>query len=177
MQSLGSGGFLEINITHIIEQMIGFIKQGKRIKIIASILIVILCSGCNYRARNIQDLEKEQKDFLELPKAVQDIFIDPSEFKNVTDQGIVYGYLDLICPEERDRYELRRKHFFIESWIAYYIIRDTQLNIEYKVDYGFPFPLIIYDGTLYIQEKYNVLGSNIDYELLEFTCYILEDEK
>src|SRR5690554_5156818 len=156
--------------------MIGLIKQEKNIKIISLVLIISLYSSCNYWARNIQDLEMEKKNFSELPQAVRNIFINPSEFKKVSNQGIVHGYLDLICPKEKNRYELSRKHFFTKSWIAYYVIKDIQQNLEYKIEYGVPFPFIIYSDTLYIQDRYNAMGSNIDYKLLEFTCYALKDK-
>lgn len=126
--------------------------------------------GCGKYDYNINKLKQAKINFNELPDRVKSFYKDPSEFK-------VSGYdvISLACLDKNKNFSLETIDTWIGPWVAYDKLIDESKNISYRIDYGKPFPYVVFDNKLYLTDKFNIFTSVRDYSALEFTCYTLKD--
>ncbi|HMT55029.1 MAG TPA: hypothetical protein PLC27_07685 [Saprospiraceae bacterium] len=133
------------------------------------LMIGIGLMGCSRYDYNISKLKQTKISFDELPDRVKSFYKDPSEFK-------VSGYdiISLVSLDENENFSLETIDSWIGPWVAYDKLIDGSKNISYRIDYGKPFPYVVFDNKLYLTDKFNVFTTVKDYSTLEFTRYELK---
>ncbi len=111
------------------------------------LLLIVKCSigfGCDYR---LSFMSHKELTFDELPTKIQ-------ECLNEKDCDSLYrvDYMMLVTDDDRRRFKVEAVPF--GPWIRYYKLIDTQKNNVYRIEYGIPYPYIIYREKLYIGDEF-----------------------
>jgi hypothetical protein len=112
---------------------------------------------------NVKKLEHRDLGFQELPKPVQKVLEDPSEFK-IKDDGIYKtdDIQNLIVLDINKKYKDSSVSYYPfgpESWVKYRLLIDLNKNKKYKLPRKPSRPYIIYDNRLYIPKEYNIIAT------------------
>lgn len=139
----------------------------RTLTIIISMFIFNSCSNYDFK---ISELKHEKLKFSDLPVAVQEFLIQPTEFDNENPSSLI-----IINSQEADRY-VSEVIFnkWVNSWVDYVKLIDTKSKISYRINQGVPDPYIVFDNKLYIPDRFNILTTVDNMNKVEFTCYILK---
>lgn len=124
--------------------------------------MVFLLSLINCQeGKNIKKLEHRELVFQELPKPVQNVLKDPSEFK-IEDDSIyksddIQNLLVLDINKKYKDSSVSYYPFGPKSWIRYRLLIDLNKNKKYRLPRKPSRPYIIYNNRLYIPIKYNII--------------------
>lgn len=131
------------------------------IKVVKYFSIVVLFSYCvNKDGNDISSMSYELMNFDELPKEVKQIFNELEKYDGSTVNRLDVDTLNLICLDSLSQYELNSIPTKLGPWTDRMELKDLDRNINYKLEYNTPTPLIIYDSNLYISTSYNYLKTN-----------------
>jgi hypothetical protein len=123
--------------------------------------------SCN---KSINDLEKDNVSFNSLPVEVKECFYKMKE----TEKNNVYP-TELVNLDTIYRYQLKTVKTVTGPWISHYLLIDETNNISYKIDFGVPFPIIVFDRKIFIPQVFNLFSVYKDkFETLDFDVYLLE---
>ena len=142
----------------------------KRLIVIIFGFILLGCGNYDY---NISELPSNTVKYENLPFEIKKLLNDPSDYKEYDSNGHYLGLRSMICLK-CDDFKFETIKTWIKSWVDYYKLNDLEKKISYRIDYGFPFPYIIFDGKLYLPNKYNLFIGDLDTEGLEFKSYNLK---
>jgi hypothetical protein len=148
-------------------------KQG----ITFCILIMLLLSSCKYHNYSINDLEKKEISFDSLPGEVKGFYERAKEFllnKEIPPlEKYDFSGTRLVDLDTIREYRFETIPTIIGPWISHYKLIDKTNGISYRIDFGIAFPIIIFNGLLFIPQEYNTLSED-DFYGLYFNCYYLD---
>lgn len=123
---------------------------------------------------NIKRLEHRELTFQQLPKTIQEVLKDPSDFKEEEDWNMSIKSLIVINSINKYSESIINYPFGPKSWIKGMLLTDISTNKKYQIDReDNPHPYIIYSGKLYIPKEYNIFTGDTWYTS-KYTEYILK---
>jgi len=139
-------------------------------KYIFYILVISSITSCSWDFGydyKIKQLQHKDLSYNELPKEVHDYL------SWITQCDTSICDLAFVNPADSSRFHFMVvKSIFVDSWIAYYKLIDTDKNIIYRIEQGEPSPYIIFDNKLYIPDRFNTLYIG-DVDQVKYTEYEL----
>lgn len=129
--------------------------------------------GCGNYDYHISEFSSDTVKYEDLPTEVREFLNDPSDYKEYDSNGLYLGIKSMICLK-CDDFKFETIKTWVESWVGYYKLTDLEKNLSYRIDYGLPFPYIVFDRKLYLSNKHNVFIGDLETEGLEFTRYSLK---
>lgn len=140
----------------------------QRIKNI-SILLSIACLSYSC-TRNINNFDKQEIGFDALPRIVQDTLIGLLNQNPDNKPGFIANDPDFVfLDHDISRYSTEKVKLFGPFVDGY---KFTDNNKKYRIDYGLPYPYILYNSFLYHQVNYNIDAQTLRSE--KFMKYKLE---
>lgn len=140
------------------------------------ISIILIAGSCcmNRYDYSINDLEKYDVSFNSLSDEMKEFFYKIKDIPST--EKYEFSLQELINLDTNHDLQIETVKTKIGPWIDYYLLLDKTNNISYKIDYGTPFPIIIFDKKAFIPQEYNLFSFN-SFETLNFDCYSLKNAK
>ena len=113
-------------------------------------LLLVFC-GCSSYDYKVSSLPSIELSYQELPKEVR---LRLSSIKPSTGALLVVDSIDSL------RYSLEEVATITGPWIAFIKLTDNKKGLVYRIERDVPEPYIIFDGALYIPDRYNILYSD-----------------
>lgn len=109
------------------------------------------CSSYDYKVSSLPSIELS---YQELPKEVRLCLSSIKPCDPSTGALLVVDSIDSL------RYSLEEVATITGPWIAFIKLMDNKKRLAYRIERDVPEPYIIFDGALYIPDRYNILYSD-----------------
>ena len=146
-------------------------------KILFFVLIAFIMNGCITMSlyKSIDKIEKDTVSFNSLPIEVKEFFYKSKK------KSYEFYLTQLFTFNTAYEYELKTIYTVKGLWISHYLLIDKTNNITYRIDYGTPYPFIVFDKELFIPTGFNIFSmimnkseDEIEKMDLTFNRYLLE---
>ncbi len=141
----------------------------RKLSYIFLFLIAVLLFFLFYkRGTNIEDMNRQELTYRELPQEIQKLLHSVSAGNNSLLNE------NLIILDKKDNYKLEVVK--TGPWVDYSILKKKNGSVEIRIPRGFPHPYIIYKNKVYLSKDYNVINRN-NYENIiksSYYEYVLE---
>ncbi len=117
------------------------------------ILLFVFC-GCSSYDYKVSSLPSIELSYQELPKEVRLCLSSIKPCDPSTGALLVVDSIDSL------RYSLEEVATITGPWISFIKLMDNKKRLAYRIDRDVPEPYIIFDGALYIPDRYNILYSD-----------------
>ena len=131
------------------------------------IALAVLTISCG--PRNIKTLSSEQVSFEDLPAQVAQYLQKPADV-----QKDVQSMLIVLPRGEESKYRLETVKTWTGPWVAYTELINQEDDLVYRIDRGVPSPYIVFEGSLYVPDRYNIFFAGKGLNTVKFTCYQLK---
>ena len=115
------------------------------------LLVLCGCSSYDYRVSSLPSIELS---YQELPKEVRLCLSSINPCDPSTGALLVVDSVDSL------RYSLEEVATITGPWISFIKLMDNKKRLAYRIERDVPEPYIIFDGALYIPDRYNILYSD-----------------
>lgn len=116
-------------------------------------VLLVLC-GCSSYDYKVSSLPSKELSYQELPKEVR---LRLSPIKPCDPST---GALLIVDSIDSLRYSLEEVATITGPWISFIKLMDNKKRLAYRIERDVPEPYIIFDGALYIPDRYNILYSD-----------------
>lgn len=116
-------------------------------------VLLVLC-GCSSYDYKVSSLTSKELSYQELPKEVRLRLSSIKPCDPSTGALLVVDSIDSL------RYSLEEVATITGPWISFIKLMDNKKRLAYRIDRDVPEPYIIFDGALYIPDRYNILYSD-----------------
>lgn len=115
------------------------------------LLVFCGCSSYDYKVSSLPSIELS---YQELPKEVRLRLSSIKPCDPSTGALLVVDSIDSL------RYSLEEVATITGPWISFIKLMDNKKRLAYRIERDVPEPYIIFDGALYIPDRYNILYSD-----------------
>ena len=116
-------------------------------------LLLVFC-GCSSYDYKVSSLPSIELSYQELPKEVRLRLSSIKPCDPSTGALLVVDSIDSL------RYSLEEVATITGHWISFIKLMDNKKRLAYRIERDVPEPYIIFDGALYIPDRYNILYSD-----------------
>ena len=116
-------------------------------------LLLVFC-GCSSYDYKVSSLPSIELSYQELPKEVR------LRLSSIKPCAPSTGALLVVDSIDSLRYSLEEVATITGPWISFIKLMDNKKRLAYRIDRDVPEPYIIFDGALYIPDRYNILYSD-----------------
>jgi len=109
------------------------------------------CSSYDYK---VSSLPSKELSYQELPKEVRLRLSSIKPCDPSTGALLVVDSIDSL------RFSLEEVATITGPWISFIKLMDNKKRLAYRIERDIPEPYIIFDGALYIPDRYNILYSD-----------------
>ena len=115
------------------------------------LLVFYSCNSYDYKVSSLPSIELS---YQELPKEVRLRLSSIKPCDPSTGALLVVDSIDSL------RYSLEEVATITGPWISFIKLMDNKKRLAYRIERDVPEPYIIFDGALYIPDRYNILYSD-----------------
>ena len=116
-------------------------------------VLFVLC-GCSSYDYKVSSLPSKELSYQELPKEVRLRLSSIKPCDPSTGALLVVDSIDSL------RYSLEEVATITGPWISFIKLMGNKKRLAYRIERDVPEPYIIFDGALYIPDRYNILYSD-----------------
>lgn len=116
-------------------------------------VLLVLC-GCSSYDYKVSSLPSKELSYQELPKEVR------LRLSSIKPCDPSTGVLLVVDSIDSLRYLLEDVATITGPWIAFIKLTDNKKGLVYRIERDVSEPYIIFDGALYIPDRYNILYSD-----------------
>ena len=116
-------------------------------------VLLVLC-GCSSYDYKVLSLPSKELSYQELPKEVR------LRLSSIKPCDPSTGVLLVVDSIDSLRYLLEDVATITGPWIAFIKLTDNKKGLVYRIERDVSEPYIIFDGALYIPDRYNILYSD-----------------
>ncbi|WP_455064130.1 response regulator [Prevotella sp.] len=117
------------------------------------ILLLVFC-GCSSYDYKVSSIPSIELSYQELPKEVRLRLSSIKPCDPSTGALLVVDSIDSL------RYSLEEVATITGPWISFIKLMGNKKRLAYRIERDVPEPYIIFDGALYIPDRYNILYSD-----------------